>query len=151
MNCMCRILLVDKECKGYWGHFLEKGKLIKQPDRCWPPIGHKNIFCAQSETSIRMSCGTGLLRIASQRLSRPLLKTSTIASFSDPNDHPRVTENDWLSVPSLWFQVLVPCYSLQLIPVQTVPKCSTEPIPYATLQFEINAAQLHFATEIAPK
>ena len=33
-----------------------------QRDRFWPPIGHKHIFCAQSETSIRMSRGTGSLR-----------------------------------------------------------------------------------------
>ena len=83
---------------------------------------------------IRMSCGTGLLRVASQRLSRPFLKTSTTSSFPDPNDFPWGTENDWISVPSQWFQVLVPCHALQLIPIQTVPKCSTEPIPYATLQ-----------------
>ena len=33
-----------------------------QRDRSWPPIGHKHIFCAQSETSIWMSRGTGSLR-----------------------------------------------------------------------------------------
>ena len=157
MNWKCPILVVYKEREVYWGHFLEKRRLRirrsrKQRDRCWPPIGHKNIFCTQLETSIPMSRGTGLLRVASQRLSRPFLKTSTTASFPDPNDLPWVTKNGWISVPSQWFQVLVPCYSLQLIPVQTVPKCSTEPIPYATLQwFKINAAQLHSAAEIAPK
>ena len=117
MNCMCPVLLVDKEQEIYWRHFLEKRRLRirrsrKQRDRCWPPIGHKKyIFCAQSEIRIRMSCGSGLLRVASQRFSYPFLKTSTTASFPDPNDLPWKTENDWISVPSQWFQVLVPCSS----------------------------------------
>ena len=114
-ECICPVLLVDKEQEIYWRHFLEKRRLRirrsrKQRDRCWPPIGHKKyIFCAQSEIRIRMSCGSGLLRVASQRLSCPFLKTSTTASFPDPNDLPWKTENDWISVPSQWFQVLVPC------------------------------------------
>ena len=39
------------------------GKLLisrKQRDVCWPLIGRKNTFCAQSEGSIRISRGTGL-------------------------------------------------------------------------------------------
>ena len=41
----------------------------KQHDRCWPLIGHKIIFCAQTQTSIRMSRGISSLRGASQGLS----------------------------------------------------------------------------------
>jgi len=39
----------------------------KHHNRCWP--------CAQSQTSIRMSRGTGSLGVASQGLSRLFLKT----------------------------------------------------------------------------
>ena len=39
-------------------------------------LASDNIFCAQSEASIRISHGTGLLRVASQGLSHPFLKTS---------------------------------------------------------------------------
>ena len=52
------------------------GKLLrfkgsrKQRDRSWPPIGHKK----QSQTSIRMSRGTGSLRVVSQGLPHPFLK-----------------------------------------------------------------------------
>ena len=35
---------------------------------------HGNIFCAQSEISIRMRNSTGLLRVESQGLSRQFLK-----------------------------------------------------------------------------
>ena len=56
---------------------------------CWPLIGHKNIFCAQSQTSIRISRGTG-----SFGLSCPLLKTFA-AVFSDPTDRPWVFEDVW--------------------------------------------------------
>ena len=65
------------------------GKLLrikgsrKQRDRCRPPIEHKK----QSQTSIRMSRGTGSLRIVSQglphsffkKISRPFLLTRLIA------------------------------------------------------------------------
>ena len=42
-------------------------------------------FCAQSETRVRISRGTGSVRVASQGLSRPFLKTVT-AVFPDPTD-----------------------------------------------------------------
>ena len=61
-----------------------------QRDRVWPPIGHKHIFCAQSETSIRMSRGTGSLRVASHGLSRLSLK-----SFADLTDRPSVSDDGW--------------------------------------------------------
>ena len=54
-------------------------------------VGHKNIFCAQSETSVGMSRGTVSLRVASQGLARPFLKTFA-AVFLDPTDHPWVCE-----------------------------------------------------------
>ena len=42
-----------------------------------------------------MSCGTGLLREASQGLSHPLLKTfAAVAVFPDPTDRPWVSEDD---------------------------------------------------------
>ena len=46
----------------------------------------------QSETSIRMSRGTGLLRVATQKLSRLFLKTFA-AVFPDPTDGPQVSED----------------------------------------------------------
>ena len=52
------------------------GKLLhikgsrKRRDRYWPPIGHKK----QSQTSIRMSRGTGSLRMVSQGLPHPFFK-----------------------------------------------------------------------------
>ena len=58
----------------------------KQCTKCWLPIGHKNIFCAQSETSIRMSNGTGLLRVESQGLSRQFLKPFS-AVYPDPHSN----------------------------------------------------------------
>ena len=42
-------------------------------------------FCAQSETRVRMSRGTGSVSVASQGLSRPFLKT-VAAVFPDPTD-----------------------------------------------------------------
>ena len=79
------------------------GKLLltrsrKQRDVCWPLIGRKNIFCAQSEASIRISRGTGLLRVASQGLSHQFLKTFT-AVFPDPTDRPLVSEDGMRAVP----------------------------------------------------
>ena len=41
----------------------------KQPDRCWPLIGHKK------QTSIRICHGTGSLIVLSPGLARPFLKT----------------------------------------------------------------------------
>ena len=65
-----------------------------QRDRVWPPTGHKHIFCAQSETSIRMSRGTGSLRVASHGLSRLSLK-SFAAFFADLTDRPWVSDDGW--------------------------------------------------------
>ena len=50
-----------------------------------------DFFCAQSETSIRISRRTGSLRIVSWGLSRPFMKTFD-AVHSDPNDRPWVSE-----------------------------------------------------------
>ena len=43
-------------------------KSRKQRDRCWPPIRHKK---TKLKTSIQITRGTGLLRVASQGLSCP--------------------------------------------------------------------------------
>ena len=87
--------------KHVWPTVQFAGKLLcirrswKQHLRCWPLIGHKNIFCAQSQINIRMSCGTGLLRGVSQGLSHPFLKTFT-AIIPDPNDPPpRVSDGGY--------------------------------------------------------
>ena len=48
--------------------------------------------CDRSLASIRMSRGTGLLRLASQGLSHPFLKTFA-AVFPDPTDRPWVCED----------------------------------------------------------
>ena len=60
----------------------------KQHERCWPLIGHKK----QSQTSIRISHGTDSLRVESQGLSCPFLKTFR-AVFPDPTDRPWVSED----------------------------------------------------------
>ena len=52
-------------------------------------------FCAQSQTSVRMSRGTGLLRVASHGLSHPFLKTFT-AVFPDLTDRPWVSEDAYI-------------------------------------------------------
>ena len=65
----------------------------KQRDRCWPLTGHRIIFCAQSQTSIHISQVTALLRVTSQRLSFPFLKTFA-APFPDPTDCPLVSEDE---------------------------------------------------------
>ena len=52
------------------GKLLRIRRSRKLRDRCWPLIGHK-----QLKKSIRTSRGTGLLKVASQGLSRPFLKT----------------------------------------------------------------------------
>ena len=65
----------------------------KQRDRCWPLTGHRIIFCAQSQTSIHISQVTALLRVTSQRLSFPFLKTFP-APFPDPTDCPLVSEDE---------------------------------------------------------
>ena len=58
-------------------------------------LGTKNTFCAQSETSIRMSRGTGLLIVASQGFSQPFLKTLA-AVYPDPTDRHRLQSNQQL-------------------------------------------------------
>ena len=58
-------------------------------------LGTKNTFCAQSETSIRMSRGTGLLRVASQGFSQPFLKTLA-AVYPDPTDRHCLQSNQQL-------------------------------------------------------
>ena len=68
------------------GTLLRIRRARKQCTKCWLPIGHKNIFCAQSETSIRMSNGTGLLRVESQGLSRQFLKSFS-AVYPDPHSN----------------------------------------------------------------
>ena len=77
------------------GKLLRIRKSRKQRYGCWPPIGHKNTFCAQSETSIRMSRGTGLLRVASQGLSHPFLKT-LVAVYPDPTNRRCLQSNQQL-------------------------------------------------------
>ena len=69
----------------------------EQRDVCWSLIGRKNIFCAQSDASIRISPGTGLLRVASQGLSHPFLKAFA-AVFPDPTDRPLVSEGGMRAV-----------------------------------------------------
>ena len=53
---------------------------------CWPLIGNHR--------RIRISCGTGSLRVASQGLSCPFLKTFA-AVFSDPIDRLWISEDVW--------------------------------------------------------
>ena len=53
--------------------------------RCWPLIGYKNIFCALSQTNIRISHGTGSLRVVSQGLPHLFLKTFA-AIFPNPTN-----------------------------------------------------------------
>ena len=48
---------------------------------------------AQSETSIRLSRGTGSLRLAPQGLSHPFLKTFA-AVYPDPTDRPWASEDE---------------------------------------------------------
>ena len=48
-------------------------------------------YCDRSLASVRMSRGTGLLRLASQGLSHPFWKTCA-AVFPDPTDRPWVCE-----------------------------------------------------------
>ena len=64
----------------------------KWHNRCWPLIGHKIIFCAQTQTCIRMSHGIASLREATQGLACSLLKTFT-AILPDPTDCPLVSED----------------------------------------------------------
>ena len=67
------------------GKLLRIRRSRKPRDRCWLLIGHK-----QLQKSIRISRGTGLLKVASQGLSRPFLKTfATI--YADP------TYRSWVS------------------------------------------------------
>ena len=54
----------------------------KQRDRCWSLIGYKIVFGAQSQTSIRISRGTGSFRVASQGLCRQFLKAQFRRHFS---------------------------------------------------------------------
>ena len=65
------------------GTLLRIRRARKQCATCWPLIGHKNIFCAQSETNIRISNSTGLLLVESRGLSRQFLKPFS-AVCSDP-------------------------------------------------------------------
>ena len=55
----------------------------------------KILFCAQSETSIRMSRAAGLLRVASQGFSQPFLKTLA-AVYPDLNNRHRLQSNQHL-------------------------------------------------------
>ena len=68
------------------GTLLRIRRARKQCTTCWLPIGHKNIFCAQSERSIRMSNGTGFLRVEPQGLSRQFLKPFS-AVYPDPHSN----------------------------------------------------------------
>ena len=58
-------------------------------------VRSKNTFCAQSETSIRMSRATGLLRVASQGFSQPFVKTLA-AVYPDLTDRHRLQSNQQL-------------------------------------------------------
>ena len=94
-----------------WRTVESAGKLLrirnsrKQCDWWWPPIGHKNIFCAQSETSIRMSRGTRSLSIASKRLFLSFLKIFA-AVFPDPTDRSWVSEDVVVVDQKKWSTVL---------------------------------------------
>ena len=57
-------------------------------DRCWPLI-----FCAQSQTSIWISQGTGLLTVVSQGLLHLFMETF-VAIFPDPTNRPWVSEDE---------------------------------------------------------
>ena len=84
-----KTLLPDKctrQTVEFAGTLLRIRRARKQCTTCWLPIGHKNIFCVQSETSIRMSNGTGLLRVESQGLSRQFLKPFS-AVYPDPHSN----------------------------------------------------------------
>lgn len=59
--------------------------LFPAHDGRWPPFRY--IFCAQSEKSVKMSRGTGSLRVASQGLSCLFLKLSS-AVYPDPASRP---------------------------------------------------------------
>ena len=67
------------------GKLLLIRRLRKQSDRCWPFVGHKITFSCHSQTNLRISRGTGSLRVTFQRLSRLFLKTFEDASTKKNN------------------------------------------------------------------
>ena len=66
-----------------------------QRDRVWPPIGHKHIFCAQSETSIRMSRGINWFAKSSIPWALPPVLKIFCRLFADLTDRPWVSDDGW--------------------------------------------------------
>ena len=69
---------------GFADKLLRIRRSRKQRDRCWPPN--------QSETSIGMSRGTGSLRVRSQAVSRPFLKTFATFLLTELTGSPRMSK-----------------------------------------------------------
>ena len=87
-----------------------------------PFSGHNIIFCAQSQTTIQISRGTGSFIVVSQGLSHPFLKTFA-ALFHDLNDRPWVSEDechwDCFDIVSFFVKNILNMFQFHALPTGT--------------------------------